>query len=581
MKIKKLVKIFAMTLVVIMTVGSFIACGGRDSIIDDVNSSVDETKTQLYVGYYDAGFGREWILQAKDLFERENKDTVFENGKKGIQVMLDLDKAGLNGGDLLETMASKRDQIFFIENGDMHRFIDRGLIKEITNIVKSKVDGESKTIEDKLTYNSKDYYNVGGKYYAMPYYEGMLGINFNIELFKERGYYFAYGKNADNFDFENGDLNDLFIKDPKDQKSKGPDNIEGTYDDGLPATYADFRALIMKIGTTEDTPMIWCGSYLTYLVEFMNAVWADFEGYDQMMLNWSMNGTATDLIEVDSKGAIKRLEPTVIRDGDQGYMLQKQEGKYRALQFAKIMVESSENYYKDSFSSSLTHIDAQRRFVKAGQNSYGNIAMLIDGNWWDVEATSQFDSNPDSKYSKLKMDFGFMPIPKVDMAHVESADNARTLLTLNSSMTFINANTSEQMLPAAEAFFKFVHSDRVMNILSKCSNMMRPFNYELTNETLNGMSTYGKEMYRIHQEAQKTHLGTAEYKIYIQDCYPTTSSAIAHSDLINPKTWGWSNSDGKVNPVQVFKEKSSMTAEDYFTKLCNNYRGSWGEKWGS
>ncbi len=577
---KKYIKGFlALLMVTAMLCTMFVGCARTDPTATD--APVDDTKTQLYVGFYYSGLGKDWIQQAVALFEEKYKDTSFEPGKTGIQVRLDLDKAGLNGGSLLETIASKRNQVFFIENSDMYQFIDKGLIRDITSIVQSAPDGETTTIEDKLTANSKTYFNVDGKYYALPYYESMLGLNYNIDLFDKMNYYFAEGKCADGFDFENGDLNSLFIQNPDEPKSKGPDNIAGTYDDGLPATYADFKALLMRISSFGDTPLIWCGSYLTYLVEFMNAVWADYEGNEQMMLNWSMNGTATSLVDVSADGTVTPIGDTTITDGDKGYMLQKQEGKLHALEFAKILVESSSNYYANSFSSSLTHIDAQRRFVKGGQSNYENIAMLIDGNWWDVEATAQFDADPTSPNSKLNRNFGLMPFPKVDMEHVESEDNSRTLITLNNSMVFINANTTEAMVPAAETFVKFIHSDEALNVFSQYTNMMRPFDYTITDETLAKMSTYGKEMYRIHQEAKATLEGTAQYPVYIQDCYPTTAASIRNSNLLNPKTWGWSTAAGNVNPMVTFKENASMTPAEYFNSMYENYVGAWGSVWAS
>lgn len=585
---KNLFKKIMATMLCVVAAGSLFGCNIRKDVDDQ--EPVDPTKTQLYVGFYYSGLGKEWIQQAANRFEEMYAETSFETGKKGVQVRLDLDKAGLNGGSLLQTIAGKRDTIFFIENSDMYQFIDKGYIMDITDIVKSPAaEGETKTIEDKLTANSKNYYNVGGKYYALPYYEGMLGLNYNIDLFEEKNYYFAKGQCADDFDFVNGDLEDLFVAGADDEKSNGPDGIAGTYDDGLPATYADFRALLMYITNNGDIPMIWCGNYPTYLIEFMNAVWADAEGYDQMMLNWTMNGIATDLVDtIGSDGTVTYMTPDkdggVSITGNKGYLLQKQEGKYEALKFAKICVGDSSYYYKDSFSGGLTHLDAQRRFVKGGTGEYENIAILIDGNWWDVEATNQFDSDPTASNSKLNRNFGFMPIPK------PSADRVgedRTLITLNNSQVFINSNTSDEMMECTVAFFKYVHSDEGMNIFSQYTNMIRPFNYTLTQNTLDNMSTYGKEMYRIHNEAGKydAHLaadGTREtytdYVIRIQDTYPTTSETIGHTDLLNPKTWGWTINGGS-NPFILFRDNPKMTAKEYFEGLYNYYVGSWSAKW--
>lgn len=311
--------------------------------------------------------------------------------------------------------------------------------------------------------------------------------------------------------------------------------------------------------------MIWNGNYKIYLVEFMNALWADYEGAEQMKLNWSCSGTATDLVNVSSDGKVTPIESTKI-SGDNAYMLQKQAGKYYALDFAKICVENSRNYYVDSFSNSLTHLDAQRRFVKGGQGNYENIAILLDGNWWETEASAQFDSDPNSTYGKLKRKFGLMPNPK---ASREKANGKRTILTMNNSMMFVNANTSETMMPVAKAFVSFVHTDAMLNVFTRNCNMMRPFNYELTDETLAAMSNYGKEMYKVH---------TAE-NIEIMDSYPSTEEAIKNTNLLNPKTWGWTTKDGDSNPFVVFKNKPVMTAATYFNGLYDNYSTSWNSKW--
>lgn len=422
------------TLLATTILASLTGCGARGGNTEEVDSK----KTQLYVGYYYAGLGKEWIQQAKALFEEKYADKSFEEGKTGVQVVLDLDKAGLNGGDLLNTIKSKRDQVFFVENADYYSFADEGNLKvaDITDIVTSKVDGEDITIEDKLDAKSKSYYNLGTedspKYYALPYYEGVFGINYNKDLFEQNNWYFAAGKCADDVNLDTVDLSSLFVASAQDAKSAGPDGIEGTSDDGLPATYKDFEALLIRIKTSGSyIPMAWCGNYLTYLVEFMNTLWADAEGKEQFALNWSIDGTATSLVEVKN-GKVTAMPSTEI-NGNTGWKLHHQAGKYSALEFAKMCVSDSSYYHPDSFSSSLTHTDVQRQFVN-GTGSGSQIAMLLDGNWWEVEATSWFDENESSDNAKVNRNFGFMPIPKPTKAQV---GEGRTLITLNNSMACI------------------------------------------------------------------------------------------------------------------------------------------------
>lgn len=570
MKRRIVTVLLAATLVATTVLGGLTGCGARGGNEEEVDSK----KTQLYVGYYYAGLGKEWIQQAKALFEEKYADKSFEEGKTGVQIVLDLDKAGLNGGDLINTIKSKRDSVFFVENADYYSFADEGDLKiaDITDVVTSKVDGESVTIAEKLDAKSKAYYNLGTedapKYYALPYYEGVFGINYNKDLFEQNNWYFAAGKCADDVDLDTVDLSSLFVTGPQDVKSAGPDGVEGTSDDGLPATYKDFEALMIRIKTSGSyIPMAWCGNYLTYLVEFMNALWADAEGKDEFSLNWSVSGTANSLVEVNG-GQVTAMPATEIT-GNTGWKLHHQEGKYNALEFAKMCVSDSSYYHPDSFSSSLTHTDVQRQFVN-GTGSGSQIAMLLDGNWWEVEATSWFDENESSDNAKLNRNFGFMPIPKPTKAQI---GEDRTLITLNNSMTFINGNTSEEIMPLAKEFLKFCHSDEVMNIFSQTTSMMRPFNYTLTDDTLAKTSAYGKEMYQLHLDANDD-----SKKVWILDCYPSTSDAIRNTTLLDVKTWGWTY--GSVtNPFVHFKNNPNDTAESYFNNVIHAYTISWGSVW--
>ena len=565
MKLKKIIA----TILVIVTSLCVISCkrGSQIRGEESKQESVDVAKTTLLnVGFYYAGLGKEWIQEAKTLFEQKYANASFEDGKMGVHVELNLDKSGLNGSNLLTTISAKGDQVFFVENSDLNAFVSQGLVADITDVVKGKAsDNETMTIEQKLDENSYDYYNMGGKYYGLPYYEDFMSLNYNIDLFKQKGYYFAQGKSAENFDFENDDLSTLFVQSESDAKANGPDGKAGTSDDGLPATYSDFRALMMWISSNGDIPMMWCGSYLTYLIDFMNGVWADFEGAENFNLNYTMEGEAKDLINVDKNGNVSYLDPVSIA-GNTGYMLQKQEGKYRALQFAKMCVEDSSYYYQDSFSSSLTHIDAQRRFVKGGTGNYENVAILIDGNWWEVEATDQFDQDPNASNSKLKRNFGSMPVPK---ASADKIGEKRTLYSVNKSMCFINANTSSAMLPVAKEFLKFCQTDEIINLFCRHTSMMRPLKYTLTEDTLNKMSTYGKQMYEIHNNEN----------VDIVNDFCKTDATIKNTTLLNAKTWGWTNNKGQENPFVIFKENANMSAADYFNSLYDLYVGSWGAKW--
>ena len=88
MKKKNLLKAVAMTmaLTTIASTGLLAGCG------TEVIEKIDKTKTTLKVFNYDAGFGSLWIENIKKEFEEAYKDVSLADGKKGIQVMLQLDR---------------------------------------------------------------------------------------------------------------------------------------------------------------------------------------------------------------------------------------------------------------------------------------------------------------------------------------------------------------------------------------------------------------------------------------------------------------------------------------------------------
>ena len=92
-----------------------------------------------------------------------------------------------------------------------------------------------------------------------------------------------------------------------------------------------------------------------------------------MMLNFTFDGTAKNLIEMDGDGNIvkesggyKMLGDTVI-DGDNYWKLQQQKGKLQAMEFAKLImtdIDGQTNYYSKSFDSGFLHNNAQDFFLK-------------------------------------------------------------------------------------------------------------------------------------------------------------------------------------------------------------------------
>ena len=80
----KKIRVFSLVMVLLLAFATLLAC---QPITDPDDEPIDENKTQLYVYVAKWGFGTEWFKKSKQAYEELNKDRVFEQGKKGIQII--------------------------------------------------------------------------------------------------------------------------------------------------------------------------------------------------------------------------------------------------------------------------------------------------------------------------------------------------------------------------------------------------------------------------------------------------------------------------------------------------------------
>ncbi len=545
---------------------SLSACGGGStgsgSNGSAVNESVDQSKTQLYVFNFAGGYGVDWLIAAKERFEELHKDDVIEEGKKGVQIVINNEKTqGMSlGADILD----KRDEIYFAEHAYYYSLKNLGVLADISDAVTADLsaygDAAGTTIESKLTEGQKDYYNIDGAYYGIPHYAGYSGIIYNVDLFEEKGYYFKdnYGTPAE--------IEDYFIYSDTDVKSTGPDGQLGTDDDGLPATYEEFFILCRYIQQSGDTPMIWNGAgHTSYIGNTLDALAADHEGYEQKMLNYTFNGTATTLGTVQNGQFVRDSQPTDIAANP--LEIFRQEGKYYALSFFDEIIR--EKYYYDdvatgSFNSSFSHTDAQDSFLLGGHDGVTpNIAMLCEGIWWESEATGTFTEmagSMGSEYAKTARNFALLPMPKA------SADNLgkSTLLDNIYSLCFMKANIAEEKRDIAIEFIKFVNSDESLKEFSTITNTPKALNYTMTEAEMANMTNFGRSVMKLKQSSDIVYAFSSN-PIYINNQGQFESSSMYYSRVNGTD---YQSVSGTFYDVGV-------TAEEYFTGMYAYYKSEW------
>lgn len=568
---KKLGKRIGALLMVFVMVMSLAACGGTGS--DNKGGSgeqVDSEKTQLYVFNYAGGFGAEWLAEAKARFEELHKDDVYEEGKKGIQIIINNTKTLCK--DMQEQILSNKEEVYFTEVAYYYSLLDSGILADITDTVNKDLsvygdgDKEGTTILDKLTEEQKAFLSVEkdgeAHYYGVPHYSGFNGLVYNVDLFEKEKYYFA--DNAAGGE----NLEDYFITKSTDKKSAGPDGVYDTYDDGLPVTFEEFYLLCDYIAENGHTPLTWRGaSYDEYLEKLMLCMEANIEGKEQMSLEYSMNGVATTLGTANEKGFVPNAKSTNITAAN-GYELYRKAGKYYALEFLH-KITTTEKYHGELvFNASHSHLNAQEEFLYAGHDNgvTAPIAMLVEGTWWENEASSVFESMTDAMgedYARTSRKFAMMPLPR------ESKENTGKNVLYDDiySMCFIKSNIEDWKKPIAEDFIAFVNTDKSLAEFTMFTNAPKALNYEMTDEQLSKMTYFGRSLIELKNNSDMAY-PFSEEPIFVNQ------AGSYHSRLV----WR-SIVDGVayMGAAQAFKERG-ISAADYFMGLYDYQKDTWKEK---
>ena len=571
---KTLKKVLALALCAVSATSMFAACGGRE---DDI--VVDGGKTQLYVKYYKGGLGAEWIEQTIADFEAKYANYSFEEGKTGVQIHKDFEKSNIQA----DLVPESPNHVFLLESMNYYEFYSKGVMYDLTDLVKGyaatgpNTKETGTTIENKMNAARQAYYNMGANgqadYKALPFYESSMSLIYNVDLFEKKGWYFAEGMTAEGMtEAEQKDFVSVYplfipVGDTTTKKANGPDGVYGTADDGLPATYADFQALLTVITASGATPFISNGYSTDYLTSVATEFWATASGIDEASMNMSLSGSSKTILDLDANGNVqydangnvKVLENVDVTPAN-AYMLHAQKGKLDAIKLVKMLMEAG--YYDSSFSPSFSHRMAQKNFINGYENELcdSEIAMLVDGSWWNSEARTDYTTAEERATKR----FANMPIPKPDASQI--GENT-VRVSERSSLMFVNAYTPKNILPAALEFMSYLQSDEAMNTFSVNTDMLRAMNYEITEENLNKMTYYGQSNYEMSRSEKTDWL----------EWLPTSLIAKQNSAMLASKNWGFS--DGKeINPFKYYRVNEGTDAAAYFTKIYNYYKNGWNLK---
>lgn len=522
-------KFLSLSLSVLLALGSFstfAACKKKGG------NTVDSKKTIIDVQTYNGGVGKEWLEDVARAFETKYAEKSFEENKVGVKVKVDYcgDASNMPSAPITA-------DVYFTELFDYYQMINANKVADISDVVTGSLlaeFGENKTIESKLSTQFQDYFKKkDGKYYALPFFDGFVGLIYDVDWFKQNKLFFS----SDTANTFTGNMSALSV---------GPDGVAGTFDDGMPATYDQFSALIAQMTRSNGADSRISsptkeGSAEGYWVKYFISLWTNYQGKDSMLENWDVTSNA-EFAE-----------------------MQKQAGKKSALEFINKIASNADSYTELKFEQ------AQKNLIATKLNGVKQkIGLLLDGVWWENEAvikgafeTYQDEDGDvpvvDERGYKYDRNFAIMPAPR---ANDQSKDGYKnTLYSDSSSFCFINKDTKGGELDAAKLFLQFAHTDEQLSAFTVKTSIPRCLNYTVSAEDKAKMTTFGKSVMEMKE------LSDVVYP------YSGTDYYVQNSGKFDIRSWACVSKVGTkefANPFIAFKN-GSVTVEQYYNGLFTKH----------
>lgn len=481
------------------------ACGGGD---DD--KKYDSTKSQLTVYSYNGGVGNVWLDKVIERFEEDFKDYEFEPGKKGVQIAPNKTKTGQN----LATIQNMED-VVFSEYIDVNPLILGDNVIKIDDIVTTPLNEvlegrttDTQTIHEKLYPETQEFYaQRDGEYYGLPHYSTFSTLIYNKKLFDNYGLYFAKTPASG---ASTAQRHLYFVSATNTVKSCGPDGVEGTTDDGLPATWDEFFILCDYMSKNRGVvPFVWAGAGADYAKYLLNAIYLNLVGGEVAKYNYNFSSGTKEIntVSFDTYGT-PTYGSAVIDQGNK-VLLNSQLERYQTFEIFDRIV-NTEGYTHEDIGK-FDMLSAQEEYVYS-YNENNPVAFLAEGSYWYNEATDgNIMYNAELAYGdeyKELNDYHVMPLPHVYNGKASDVLGrtdlpSNTICDQSDSFAGINAKIASDpnKVKLAKMFLAYCYTDESLKDFSKYTNTVRFMKYEVEENTFS--TDYAKNLAKYMQTADK------------------------------------------------------------------------------
>lgn len=456
-------KFLAVLVGMLLLTGSFAGCG-------KVTQQIDTSKTQIYANTFNGGMGTDWLLKVAADFNASSEEyqvLVADPNKDQYEIISSQIKTGVAVND-----------IFFNTN---NLYIDLAMgdyLEPLDEVLDMKPDGPNGlTVREKL--RDPDMfltpYVYEGSTYCLPFTDLILGFICDYDLCERRHW---------------------LVTDEHGNISAGRDGKTGTYDDGLPVDMDEFDAMIDRILADPDgIPFNYSGGSVAYLNQIVQAVHAQYDGLEAFKTFYSYSGSFKN-----ANGNTVTVTPA------EGYKVYDMPGLQKSLEFLDEYFLNPAYYTEKSDKATYAFDQAQTNFIMgaAGIKGYQLSAFHIDGEWWENESRSTFNSlegQGNEAFAFGERDYRLMPIPTQDGAYgVDGEGNGSTVAAIENGNIFVKKQTDEHKRQGIMEFLAYTCSDEALKTFSLYTGAMRPFNYTLEDDEIAGLTKLQQSVMELKQD---------------------------------------------------------------------------------
>ncbi|MBR0190092.1 MAG: extracellular solute-binding protein [Clostridia bacterium] len=443
---KVFIKMMAMLIVSISLISMF-ACGPQ--AIED-QEATDPNKTQVYYYYYDGDGSKEYLKNAATEFNKtQTKFQIKVVGTLNENYAQQLISGGGNASihELTSSVSSY--------------LVDSGTVANLDDMLDCEIESGVK-LKDKMLYvdETREFGSTTSHkgLYGIPIASYPVHLIIDYQMFKDNGWLISEG----------GKL------------SVGNDGIEGTYDDGMPVTIAEWDEMVRRIDRTPNTePFIFSTKYNFYIEPLIHSLIASYGGWQEYIDIFSATGFYKDS---DGNSHNVTLE--------NGYEMYKADSFYKAMKFMEDYICNKDYMHeKAKTSTGLTHKEAVNYFISGYKDEVQQAGMLIE--YPTFEDSNKYYFSLLTKAGDVGKGYGERDFRYLLLPRLNDNETLSYMATSGMGMVVVSEDADKERLQVAKDFLLYTLRDEYLQQFSLgAGGIKRNFNYSLTEEQLSQFTPF-------------------------------------------------------------------------------------------